>query len=92
MVCRSLPAACRSTAALCLVGAVGVSGDGVDQDDMVAILGLANASTALHGSIANAPPARRADTLTPQGARLKYVECPQAPFVNSDTEDACAGL
>jgi uncharacterized protein GlcG (DUF336 family) len=75
-----------------LVGAVGVSGDGVDQDDMVAILGLANASTALHASIANAPPARRADTLTPQGARLKFVECPQAPFVNNDTEDACAGL
>ena len=75
-----------------LVGAVGVSGDGTDQDDMVAILGLGNASLALHGSITNAPPARRADTLTPQGARLKYVECPQAPFLNSDTENACAGL
>jgi uncharacterized protein GlcG (DUF336 family) len=75
-----------------LVGAVGVSGDGVDQDDMVAILGLANASALLHGSIGNAPPARRADTLIPQGARLKYVECPQAPFVNSDSEDVCAGL
>jgi uncharacterized protein GlcG (DUF336 family) len=75
-----------------LVGAIGVSGDGVDQDDMVAILGLANASAALQGSITNAPPARRADTLSPQGARLKYVECPQAPFVNSGTEDACAGL
>jgi uncharacterized protein GlcG (DUF336 family) len=75
-----------------LVGAVGVSGDGVDQDDMVAVLGLANASKALHGSIGNAPAARRADTLSPQGARLKYVECPQAPFVNSDAEDVCAGL
>jgi uncharacterized protein GlcG (DUF336 family) len=75
-----------------LVGGVGVSGDGVDQDDMVAILGLANASTALGGSIANAPAARRADTLTPQGTRLKYVECPQSPFVNSDAENVCAGL
>ena len=75
-----------------LVGGVGVSGDGVDQDDMVAILGLANASKALGGSIANAPAARRADTLTPQGTRLKYVECPQAPFVNSDAENVCEGL
>jgi uncharacterized protein GlcG (DUF336 family) len=75
-----------------LVGAIGVSGDGVDQDDMVAILGLADASDTLKGSIANAPPARRADTLTPHGTRLKYVECPQAPFLNSDVEDACAGL
>jgi uncharacterized protein GlcG (DUF336 family) len=75
-----------------LVGGVGVSGDGVDQDDMVAILGLANASTALGSSITNAPSARRADTLTPQGTRLKYVECPQSPFVNSDAENVCEGL
>ena len=75
-----------------LIGAVGVSGDGVDQDDMVAILGLANASTALGGSVGNAPVSRRADTLTPQGTRLKYVECPQSPFVDSDAENVCAGL
>jgi uncharacterized protein GlcG (DUF336 family) len=75
-----------------LVGAVGVSGDGVDQDDMVAILGLADASTALGGSVGNAPVSRRADTLTPQGTRLKYVECPQSPFVDSDAENVCAGL
>ncbi|HKT73475.1 MAG TPA: heme-binding protein [Steroidobacteraceae bacterium] len=75
-----------------LVGAIGVSGDGVDQDDMVAFLGLANASRALGGSISNAPSARRADTLTPQGTRLKYVQCPQSPFVNSNAENVCAGL
>jgi hypothetical protein len=33
-----------------LIGAVGVSGDGVDQDDMVAFLGLERASLALNGS------------------------------------------
>jgi uncharacterized protein GlcG (DUF336 family) len=75
-----------------LVGAIGVSGDGVDQDDLVAFLGLANASTALNGAVGNAPVSRRADTLTPQGGRLKYVECPQAPFNNSTAEDVCAGL
>jgi uncharacterized protein GlcG (DUF336 family) len=74
-----------------LIGAIGVSGDGVDQDDMVAFLGLARASAALGGSIEEAPAARRADTLTPQGTRLLYVQCPQAPFINSDAEDVCSG-
>jgi uncharacterized protein GlcG (DUF336 family) len=75
-----------------LVGAIGVSGDGVDQDDLVAFLGLANASSALGGTIANAPSAQRADTLTPQDVRLEYVQCPQSPFLNSTVQDACSGL
>ena len=77
-----------------LAGAIGVSGDGVDQDDMVAFLGLANASTLLNATIANAPPVLRADTLVPQGqgTRLRYVNCPQAPFNGSTQQNACAGL
>ena len=75
-----------------LVGAIGVSGDGVDQDDMIAFLGLANASAALNGSIGNAPAARRADTLVPQGARLRYVQCPPSPFIDSSEQNVCAGL
>jgi uncharacterized protein GlcG (DUF336 family) len=75
-----------------LVGAIGVSGDGIDQDDMVAFLGLQRASVALQGSIQEAPANRRADTLQPQGTRLLYVQCPQAPFINSDQENACAGF
>jgi len=74
-----------------LVGAVGVSGDGVDQDDMIAFLGLQRASAALSGSIQEAPVNIRADTLTPQGTRLLYVQCPQAPFINSEQENVCAG-
>lgn len=74
-----------------LVGAIGVSGDGVDQDDMIAFLGLARASAALNGSIEEAPVSRGADTLTPHGTRLLYVQCPQAPFINSDQEDVCSG-
>ncbi|MGH8540171.1 MAG: heme-binding protein, partial [Stenotrophobium sp.] len=73
-----------------LVGGIGVSGDGVDQDDMVAFLGLANAGAVL-GTISNAPPAMRADRLAPQGAQLRYVECPQAPFLDSSTQDVCGG-
>jgi hypothetical protein len=36
-------------------GGIGVSGDGIDQDDMIAFLGLHNAAAAL-GTINNAPP------------------------------------
>ena len=66
-----------------LVGGIGVSGDGVDQDDMIAFLGLHEASTLLGGAIGNAPAAARADTLAPAGSQLRYVNCPQAPFLDS---------
>ncbi len=74
-----------------LVGAIGVSGDGVSQDDMVAFLGLQRASTALSGSITQAPKSMRADTLSPHGSRLIYVQCPQSPFLSSDQENVCDG-
>jgi uncharacterized protein GlcG (DUF336 family) len=74
-----------------LVGGIGVSGDGVDQDDMVSFLGLFNAGVALGGKIANAPAAMRADQLAPQGSHLRYVECPQAPFLGSTDGNVCEG-
>lgn len=69
-----------------LVGALGVSGDGVDQDDMIAFLGAARAGIA---DLTNAPSALRADRLVPQGTRLRYVGCPQAPFLDSDEQEPC---
>jgi uncharacterized protein GlcG (DUF336 family) len=75
-----------------MVGAIGVSGDGVDQDDMIAFLGLQRAVESLSAGLSQAPQANRADTLSPQGTRLRYVQCPQAPFVNSTQENACAGF
>lgn len=74
-----------------LVGGIGVSGDGIDQDDMVAFLGLHNAGVALSGAINNAPAERRADTLMPQGVRLRYVQCPQAPFIDGTDDNVCGG-
>jgi uncharacterized protein GlcG (DUF336 family) len=76
-----------------LVGAVGASGDGTDQSDLIAFLGLANAGDALGTGIGNAPPAIRADTLVPrgEGTRLRYVICPPAPFNNSNEQNVCAG-
>jgi uncharacterized protein GlcG (DUF336 family) len=74
-----------------LVGGIGVSGDGIDQDDMISFLGVHNAGERLNGSINNAPAAIRADNLTPQGVRLRYIQCPQAPFLDSDEDNVCEG-
>lgn len=74
-----------------LVGGIGVSGDGVDQDDMIAFLGLYNASQRLNGAINLPPKELRADQLTPQGVRLRFVQCPQAPFIDSDEQTPCDG-
>lgn len=79
------------------VGAIGVSGDGVDQDDMIALLGLARARDALAAAghpapVGNAPGAVRADTLAPKGLRLRYAQCPQSPFNDSSEQNVCAGL
>ncbi|MEP7181652.1 MAG: heme-binding protein [Betaproteobacteria bacterium] len=77
-----------------LVGAIGVSGDGTDQSDLIAFLGVVNAGKALGTGIGHAPPAMRADTLVPQGTgtRLRYVNCPQSPFNGSTEQNVCAGL
>lgn len=75
-----------------LIGAIGVSGDGVDQDDMISFLGLARAGAALKSGLSNAPAAVRADRLsTPEGA-LRYAQCPQAPFINSSEQNVCDDL
>ncbi|MBT8137726.1 MAG: heme-binding protein [Gammaproteobacteria bacterium] len=71
-----------------LVGGIGISGDGVDQDDMIAFLGLHEAGEAL-GTINNAPVEIRADNLTPKGTRLRFINCPQAPYIDSDEQNVC---
>lgn len=74
-----------------LVGAIGVSGDGIDQDDMISFLGLHNAGQRLNSGIGNAPRDIRADQLVVRGVRLRYVQCPQAPFIGSDQQNVCEG-
>ncbi|MCB2031824.1 MAG: heme-binding protein [Rhodoferax sp.] len=75
-----------------LVGGIGVSGDGTDQDDMIAFLGLAQAGTTLGTGIGHAPAALRADAIVLPGGRLRYVQCPVAPFNDSNAQNVCAGL
>jgi len=74
-----------------LIGAIGVSGDGVDQDDMIAFLGLHRAGIALNSGVGNAPAARRADTVKAGGLNLRYVQCPFTPFNNSREQNVCSG-
>jgi uncharacterized protein GlcG (DUF336 family) len=77
-----------------LVGGIGVSGDGIDQDDMISFLGLNNAGAQV-GGIGNAAPAIRADQIVVavgSGVRLRYVNCPFAPFLDSTAQNVCQGL
>jgi uncharacterized protein GlcG (DUF336 family) len=74
-----------------LVGGIGISGDGIDQDDMVAFLGLRRAVQRLSTGLNNAPSGMRADRLSPDGANLRYVQCPFAPFLGSDDQNVCEG-
>jgi uncharacterized protein GlcG (DUF336 family) len=74
-----------------LVGALGISGDGVDQDDMIAFIGIFLGGQVLHNGVGNAPFGIRVDRLVPvqQQARTRYVQCPFSPYVNNDTQDVC---
>lgn len=74
-----------------LIGGVAASGDGTDQSDLVAFLGLHNAGAALGTGVGNAPVNLRADKLVPLGARLSYVQCPQSPFLDSTEQYVCEG-
>jgi len=78
-----------------LVGGIGVSGDGIDQDDMISFVGLHNGGQRA-GGIGNAPKAIRADQITVnvngQNVRLRYVNCPFAPFLGSTEQNVCEGL
>lgn len=53
-----------------LVGAIGISGDGVDQDDIIGISGTVDF---------RAEPKIRSDSYTYRGARLPYVKFPRDP-------------
>jgi uncharacterized protein GlcG (DUF336 family) len=53
-----------------LVGGIGISGDGVDQDDLIAAAG---------SNGYEAPPAIRADQIIVRGTRLPFVKFPRSP-------------
>jgi hypothetical protein len=77
-----------------LVGGIGVSGDGIDQDDMISFLGPQRRPA--RGGIGNAAAAIRADRIVVQvgrtQVRLRYVSCPFAPFLDTAAQNVCQGL
>ncbi len=68
-----------------LVGGIGVSGDGIQQDSLIAFLGLEDGPITLN----NAPADIRADQLSVGGVFLRYTNCPPSPFLNSNEQNAC---
>lgn len=78
-----------------LVGAIAASGDGDDQSDMIAFLGLVNAGLKL-GSLGPPTPAIRSDTIVvPVGSgsqRLTFIACPFAPFIDTSQQNVCEGF
>ena len=76
-----------------LIGGIGISGDGIDQDDLVGFLGLVNAGAILGTGVAHAPAAQRADTISGlPGGQLRYVNCPIAPFLDTTATNVCDGF
>ncbi len=76
-----------------LVGAIGVSGDGIDQDDMISFLGTSNAGLRV-GGIGLPPASVRSDQVevplaTGNRVRLRFVGCPFAPFLDTSENNVC---
>jgi uncharacterized protein GlcG (DUF336 family) len=78
------------------VGGIGISGDGVDQDDMMGFLGLDRASNEQGALVLNAPREIRANRIAPRtggDTNLRYVNCPVSPFNPpfDDEQNVCEG-
>jgi uncharacterized protein GlcG (DUF336 family) len=77
-----------------LVGAIGTSGDGIDQDDMISFLGLYNGGQDTN-TLGEAPTAIRSDQINIQVAgqpvNLRYVNCPTGPFLDNNNQTPCSG-
>ena len=79
-----------------LVGAIGVSGDGIDQDDMISFLGAHNAGLRV-GGIGLPPATIRSDQTfvrlsNGSNVRLRFVGCPFAPFIDTAEQNVCQAL
>jgi len=82
-----------------LIGGIGISGDGIDQDDLVSFYGASRQGLDFIGRTDvgdpvlgfNSPPEIRADKLdlTVPNTRLRYVSCPEAPFRGSNEQNVC---
>ena len=79
-----------------LIGAIGVSGDGAEQDDFVPFVALdevgkAQRARGIVDPIGNAPRAIRADNVSVFNVNLRYAVCPPSPFLSSNEQNGCEG-
>ncbi len=85
-----------------MIGGIGVSGDGIDQDDLVAFYGASRRglNAAGHLNVGDAtngflpPVSIRVDQskIPNSSLRLRFVNCPESPFIGTDSQDVCAGF
>ena len=77
-----------------LIGGVGVSGDGVEQDNVIGMVGLAEAARNSPSPVrfGHPPSEIRVNELTARGVRARYAVCAVSPFLGSDEQQACEGL
>ena len=71
------------------VGAIGASGDGIDQNDMAPFLGVYQTG----GGVSNANLAIRSNKIIipNRNLALRFIQCPFRPFINDGTQKACGG-
>ncbi len=76
-----------------LAGAIGISGDGIDQDDMVVFFGLANGGLVFGIGIGNVLLVRRVDQIIGLfGGQLCYVSCLIVSFLDIIVINVCDGI
>jgi len=85
-----------------LIGGIGVSGDGIDQDDLIAFYGASRLGLdeTGHTTVGDASlgflPARslRIDQqrLQDRRLRLRFISCPESPFRGESRQNVCADL
>jgi hypothetical protein len=85
-----------------LIGGIGVSGDGIDQDDLISFYSVSRKGLDEIGETGvgdpvlgfNAPHELRADKIPVnfRNVRLRYVNCPEAPFIGDSSQNVCDGL
>lgn len=78
-----------------LVGAIGTSGDGIDQDDMGSFLSAYRTGITTRPRVKLPKASIRSNLVKFNDGRqtvaLRFVECPFAPFLNNNTQKACSG-
>ncbi len=85
-----------------LIGALGISGDGIFQDDMIAFFGASRQGLdfAGHPGIGsselgfNAKREIRSDNISLNGSshQIRYINCPEGPFISGHEQKSCDDL